>query len=386
METLRSLVRRQGKASGSHATSDERTYLNPMCPLFVGDNPIPPVHIVTQALQTIKEDLHSEHAGLHKFLAVESFTESVRKVFLLRGGYNLADFIIANGGLIDVFLKGSILQKENQMCREMQQCMKACQANLETALSRLPPHMQSTMEYIVALLFGSISTGNESAPEAQKPAQFISGEVFVLCTLTLILKALPPSEDSRSRFASECIDTARAALDKHQKFCEAIQSDDDRHVDICFNWTILHNPFIPFIVIFCHVIESTDDTTDDLGRLEMFVKTLETARLHSGATSNTHRHFEVLYQVALQYKGKDQLSNTGFQFEAYGQFIEHISDPMSHDETSMLLPGMPFGDQSTGEWQGSQVAGDWFQTNQEGWGPGEGSQYSSSFHSTHPSF
>ncbi|KAK7424663.1 hypothetical protein QQZ08_008546 [Neonectria magnoliae] len=67
----------------------------------------------------MKEDAHFKRAGLHKFLTVESFTESVRNVYVLRGGYNLADFIIANGGLIHIFLRGSILQKENRMCREM---------------------------------------------------------------------------------------------------------------------------------------------------------------------------------------------------------------------------------------------------------------------------
>ncbi|KPM39823.1 hypothetical protein AK830_g6737 [Neonectria ditissima] len=545
MDALRALVGRQSRSPCPHEAASQR-HPSLMRPISSGDSPMPSVHTVMKALQTMKggsktstsepetdvmllEDPQFERAGLHMFLTVESFTESVRRVYSPGGGYSLADFIIVNGGLIDVFLKSSILQKDHHSRREMQHCMKACQANLETALSQLPLHMPSTMDYTIALLFGvfhaiscsklstacslvatalnmclnaglhrassmhgdtpavrrqkawvfwhiysiekglSLRLGRPSSsipdyditmplPEAEsnssagktnygavrwirlssiqgkvykllyspaalakpqtsrtawahslaeearsvwnsgkgdvheptssrkghtmegeKPLIHITGDVFFLCTLTLIQKAVPPPPESRSSFTSECINTARTALDKHQEFCEGILSENGHHIDTYFNWTILYNPFIPFIVIFCHVIETMEDSSGDLVRLKLFVDSLETARFHSEATANIHRHFEVLHDVALQYSemkiktGMDQLNDPGLQLDAYMQSMERVPDPMSREAANLLLPGLAFGDHLVGdEWHGSHM---WFQPGQENWGLGEGNQY-----------
>ncbi|KAH7140388.1 hypothetical protein B0J13DRAFT_557619 [Dactylonectria estremocensis] len=531
MDTLRALVGRQTGAS-CHKEANQR-HSSLMRPLSSGDDPMPPAHTVMKALQTMKEDPQFERAGLHMLLTVDSFTESVSKVYSPGGGYSLADFIIVNGGLIDVFLKSSILQKNVHPRREMQQCMKACQANLEIALSQLPLHMPCTMDYTIALLFGvfhaiscsklstacslvatalnmcltaglhrassthsdtpatkkqkawvfwhiysiekglslrlgrpsssipdyditmplpeaeasgsagktnsgavrwirlsivqgkvykllyspaalakpassrtawahSLSeearsvwnTGKEgidkptsacnegTAAEGGKPLIHITGDVFFLCTLTLIQKAIPPSPGSGSSFTSECINTAREALDKHHEFCEGILSENGHHIDTYFNWTILYNPFIPFIVIFCHVIETMDDSSDDLVRLKLFVDSLKTARFHSEANANIHCHFEVLHDVALQYSemkiktGMEQLNDTGLQLDAYIQSMEQIPDPMCRETANLLLPGLAFRDQPMeNDWHGSHMTGAWFQPHQEDWRLRDGNQY-----------
>ena len=78
----------------------------------------------------------------------------IRKVYFPGGGFSLADFIIANGGLIDVFLRSMFLEDDTSKRAILQHHMQACEANLETALSRLPIHMPNTLDYCLALLFG----------------------------------------------------------------------------------------------------------------------------------------------------------------------------------------------------------------------------------------
>ena len=58
-------------------------------------------------------------------------------------------------------------------------------------------------------------------------------------------------------------------------------------------------PFIPFIVIFCNVIETHDQ--HDLAHLHDFVTSIQGAPEVSDAAGKMHRLFQVLYSVALRY-------------------------------------------------------------------------------------
>jgi hypothetical protein len=75
--------------------------------------------------------------------------------------------------------------------------------------------------------------------------------------------------------------------------------------------TILYAPFTPFIVLFCHTIETVN--THDLQRLEEFVQSLEGTRGASHASEKLHRLCQVLYNIAMMYveskhecQGQDQ--------------------------------------------------------------------------------
>lgn len=72
--------------------------------------------------------------------------------------------------------------------------------------------------------------------------------------------------------------------------------------------TVLYNPFTPFIVIFCQVIEAVDP--NDLALFDSFVQSLETARHHSEATTKVHRQSKLLYEAAAQYTGMVAAKNT----------------------------------------------------------------------------
>lgn len=66
---------------------------------------------------------------------------------------------------------------------------------------------------------------------------FYSEEIQCLSTLSLILKTLPPDEGSPStNFATECINTARAGLEKHQEFIETVGVEKGHYIDIYVNW------------------------------------------------------------------------------------------------------------------------------------------------------
>lgn len=87
--------------------------------------------------------------------------------------------------------------------------------------------------------------------------------------------------------------------------------------------TILYAPFIPFIVIFCHIIETSD--VADLHRLRDFIDSLQPTCAVSEGIEKLHRLFSVLYNVAMLYveaKSKAQQQDTdmapiGNEFDMY---------------------------------------------------------------------
>ncbi|KAI1080113.1 hypothetical protein F5B20DRAFT_540812 [Whalleya microplaca] len=124
-----------------------------------------------------------------------------------------------------------------------------------------------------------------------------SDEVSYLSSLALTYRAMPPAGNRSRTFSDECIDVARAAMHCHQ---EAIKMMDDQSLKIVYiHWTILYAPFIPFIVIFCLVIETSD--VEELRRLADFVQSLEAACDVSESVSKLHQLCQVLYNVALLY-------------------------------------------------------------------------------------
>lgn len=63
--------------------------------------------------------------------------------------------------------------------------------------------------------------------------------------------------------------------------------------------TILYAPFVPFIVVFCHIIETSN--VADLHRLRDFIDSLQPTCSVSEGIEKLHRLFSVLYNVAMLY-------------------------------------------------------------------------------------
>ncbi|KAK1143954.1 hypothetical protein N8T08_005863 [Aspergillus melleus] len=127
--------------------------------------------------------------------------------------------------------------------------------------------------------------------------------VASLSLLTLINRGIPPSLHSRAAFSNECITTAREALQEHEK-CISIITTAEVHqnfIELYITCSLLESPFLPFIVLFCHVIETSSPT--DLHRLSTVIQTLQStspSAFHR-ACSKQFRLFSALYHVARKY-------------------------------------------------------------------------------------
>lgn len=58
-------------------------------------------------------------------------------------------------------------------------------------------------------------------------------------------------------------------------------------------------PFVPFIVLFCHVMETRDQA--DAARLDAFVRSIQAATTVSEHAAKMHRLFQVLESIARRY-------------------------------------------------------------------------------------
>ncbi|KAI0401710.1 hypothetical protein F4802DRAFT_618745 [Xylaria palmicola] len=124
-----------------------------------------------------------------------------------------------------------------------------------------------------------------------------SDEVSLLASLALTYRALPPDGPRSRTFASACVDAARASIACHLE-AAALMSGQSMQI-VYIHWTILYAPFIPFIVIFCLAVETSD--RDDLARLRAFVHSLETACEVSSSVRKLHQLCQVLYNIAELY-------------------------------------------------------------------------------------
>ncbi|PWY79718.1 fungal-specific transcription factor domain protein [Aspergillus heteromorphus CBS 117.55] len=211
---------------------------------------------------------------------------------------------------------------------------------------------------------------------------FRSDKVARLSVLALIYRAIPP-QGAQGTFIPECIDTAREALEVHEK-CMADVKEMNEHIKIAyFHWTILYAPFVPFIVIFCQAIALS--SWDDLARLEDFVASLQPNCFLSESIAKLYQLCQILSNVArlymeakaqVQAKEDGNLASVGQEFDVYLSALGLA--PMATDDgdgqwTTPLPPGSVPGEiramdgQDTGPGaaipQTTQL-GNWFSGNQ----------------------
>ncbi|KAI0008215.1 hypothetical protein F4779DRAFT_588482 [Xylariaceae sp. FL0662B] len=187
-----------------------------------------------------------------------------------------------------------------------------------------------------------------------------SDEVCYLSSLALAYRAMPPAGNRSRTFSDECISVARAAMRSHQ---EAIKMTDDSSLKMVYiHWTILYVPFIPFIVIFCLAIETSD--AEELRCLAEFVESLEAGCDVSESVSKLHQLCQVLYNVALLYveaKAQEPVDQdmvpVGNEFDMYLSQLGF----MPVDE-NMANVNMGVDDQTKSMTQNNQL-GDWFSGN-----------------------
>ncbi|OHW96910.1 fungal specific transcription factor domain-containing protein [Colletotrichum incanum] len=158
-----------------------------------------------------------------------------------------------------------------------------------------------------------------------------SDETLRLSLLSLVHRAAPQPAGAPTTFSHSCAEAARAALHRHQDCLAIIARSSEDFLPSYVHWTLLFTPFIPFIVIFCQVIETQEKT--DLNRLGAFVASIQPAAAASDAAAKLYRLFQVLHNVAARY------------VELSGPYN---GQPQASEEMDMYLKllGVPHGEES----------------------------------------
>ncbi|OHF04290.1 hypothetical protein CORC01_00629 [Colletotrichum orchidophilum] len=99
----------------------------------------------------------------------------------------------------------------------------------------------------------------------------VSSKVMYYTTATLICRA-KTSRASVPRFSPDCLEYARATIDAHLE-CIPLMGNNLHIVNLYLHWRLLQTPFIPLLVVFCHIVETED--RDDAQRLKSFADSLE---------------------------------------------------------------------------------------------------------------
>ncbi|CAI7595251.1 unnamed protein product [Penicillium discolor] len=173
-----------------------------------------------------------------------------------------------------------------------------------------------------------------------------------LAIMTLIYRAIPASTDSGrgATFIPECIGTAREALEVHRHCVAALNETDDFMKISYMHWGVLISPFVPFIVIFCNII--TTSNADDLTLLEEFIASLEPLTTFSQSIERLHTLCSVLGTVARLYfeantrpqaaTDQENLIEVGQEFDVYLSALglappTHMNPPNS-ENSQMVNP------------------------------------------------
>ncbi|KAK6514978.1 hypothetical protein TWF506_007336 [Arthrobotrys conoides] len=191
-----------------------------------------------------------------------------------------------------------------------------------------------------------------------------SGRVTHLSTLTLIYRAIPSAPGLPSTFNAECIDAARGAFSCHVE-CMELTAGNPVAMAGYLHWTILYSPFTPFIVLFCHIIETSN--IDDLQLLEQFAESLQPAISISQAIEKLFRLCKLLHQIAALYieaKGQQKqdsdMNMVGNDLDTYLSQLGFISQ--NHAGEGVNVSSTP-GPGTVPLVSSGQELGDWFSGN-----------------------
>lgn len=121
--------------------------------------------------------------------------------------------------------------------------------------------------------------------------------------LASIYRGIPSGESSSLVPCPQCISAARATL-KETEVCIGLLADAalwHPSLGIWVNEIILLAPFMPFLILFCNIIETSNSS--DLDRLRQLVDSLQSMAQspHYSACSKRLRILKPLYDVAAKY-------------------------------------------------------------------------------------
>lgn len=118
--------------------------------------------------------------------------------------------------------------------------------------------------------------------------------------------------------------------------------------------TVLWAPFIPFIVIFCHAIETS--STADLPLLEKFIQSLQDSCEISAAIDKLYQLSKMLYNVALIYVETKTQQSVDQDMVPVGNELDMYLSQLGFMPVDETMTG-GVGDNSVAQ---TALLGDWF--------------------------
>ncbi|KAI8188592.1 hypothetical protein K4K48_006462 [Colletotrichum sp. SAR 10_66] len=150
---------------------------------------------------------------------------------------------------------------------------------------------------------------------------------------------IPAEPGEGTVFGKECIASARQALEEHEKCMSIIHKLDEDFLETYVNWALLQSPFVPFTVLFCHVIETCNEADlDRLGGLIGSLQQLLTDDFSTGVKKEV-RLFKVLYDVACKYiklKTNDSRQVEDNDIGGWGSAAASLMMPPSLSQANMM--------------------------------------------------
>ncbi|RBA22532.1 hypothetical protein FPRO05_00879 [Fusarium proliferatum] len=162
-----------------------------------------------------------------------------------------------------------------------------------------------------------------SAPNRMIKTVLKADEVWYWTTLTFIRRAVPPTENGHGAVSPACLESARMAFEAHGE-CMRMTDPSSETKALYLLWTIIYTPFVPLIVVFCNVIETSNP--EDVRILGEFCESLKPLCGIFEAIQELHDLCQVLYNLAISYVeaktqsqgGLDKMVEDGFQVQSKG--------------------------------------------------------------------
>ncbi|EEY18412.1 fungal specific transcription factor domain-containing protein [Verticillium alfalfae VaMs.102] len=169
------------------------------------------------------------------------------------------------------------------------------QSRVEILLSSLRDIDKETQKTRIAWL----EISKENSGDDLMDFYATSDDILRLSLLTHVHRAAPRASSSSTTFSSDCLEAARMTLKRHHDCMEIIHRTGGKYFQTYIHWTLLFAPFIPFIVLFCHVMETRSE--DEFARLEAFVTSIGPASVLSEPAAKMLHLFQVLHNIARRY-------------------------------------------------------------------------------------
>ncbi|CVL08695.1 uncharacterized protein FMAN_06864 [Fusarium mangiferae] len=181
-------------------------------------------------------------------------------------------------------------------------------------------------------------------------------KVLHLSLFCLIFRAIPGETKQGNMLGSECIDSAHRALEAHKEWQSVVATLQDEFLEtyvhlyvfpnlsqyICLASSLyralIHSPFVPYVVVFCHIIETGDKNGLEL--LESVVKTLQppTDSAFSSGPRKEYHLFKALHDAARKYlearQSKDAIVFGSWENASCSTYVP----APTHQQPAMVTP------------------------------------------------